>query len=84
MKIKIRFKIKVSNESPAIEFCYKCKCIFLNLKWLPVVRRDDGVIETFSFDVGKCGHVGVANLLWGTSPTTDENPRVEELQLTEN
>ena len=54
--------------------------LFLNLKWLPVMRRDDGEIESFSFDIGKCDQVVIANSLWRLSTNGD----TEELQTALN
>ena len=44
------------------------------------MRRDDGEIESFSFDISKCDHVDIANSLWGLS-TNGVN---EELLTTQN
>ena len=42
--------------------------LFLNSKWLPVMRIDDGEMQqSFSFDISKCDHVDIANSLWGLS-----------------
>ena len=54
--------------------------LFLNSKWLAVTRRDDGEIESFSFDIGKCDHVVIANSLWRLSTNGD----TEEQQTTLN